>query len=88
MSVHEELTPSTPPVDIHQSSSDLNPSADNTNQTTENAHNVVREIPVPTLGTDNIPPPVYKETVPQQIDDTIPSYEEVMANQHIYQKPQ
>ena len=54
----------------------------------ENIYETSFQEPAPALGTDNIPPPqYYNDPTVQFGDDQIPSYEEVMANDHIYQNP-
>ena len=65
----------------------VNPIAANWETSTENIYETRLDEPVPALGTDNPPPPQYEEPAVQLGDDQIPSYEEVMANDHIYQAP-
>ena len=71
----------------HCGSSPPNPSVVNVDQSNENMNETRFEEPAPALGTDNLPPPQYEYQGLPLKDDEIPSYEEVMANDHIYQKP-
>ena len=71
----------------HIQSPRVNPLAVNRDSSNENIYETRLDEPVPALGTDNIPPPQYEEPPVQFGDDEIPSYEEVMANDHIYQAP-
>ena len=66
----------------HIQSPSLNPLAVSS---TENIYETRLDEPVPALGTDNLLPPQYEEHAVQFGGDQIPSYEEVMANDHIYQ---
>ena len=71
----------------YSNSSTPNPSVVNVDQSNENINESRFEEPAPALGTDNLPPPQYVYQRPHLKEDEIPSYEEVMANDHIYQKP-
>ena len=71
----------------HIQSPRVNPLAVNRDTSNENIYETRLDEPVHALGTDNLPPPQYEENAVQFGDDQIPSYEEVMANDHIYQTP-